>query len=80
MPTSMVSRGCLVYGYRPHCQIALFCVERWFVSGSVHHAGVQGLGALEVYVGVCAKRGLHTRVHGPFFAAHAHACTYNYIC
>lgn len=46
-------------------------------QGSVHHAGMQRLGALEVHVRVAAEGGLHARVHVAFLAAHHHACTYH---
>lgn len=47
----------------------------WFVSGSVHHADVQRLRALEVHVGVAAEGGLHARVHVALLRTHHHACT-----
>jgi hypothetical protein len=49
-------------------------MEHWSVRGSVHHADVQRLRALEVHVGVAAEGGLNARVHVALLRSHHHAC------
>lgn len=73
---SVLWKGCL--RVQACCQMPVFS-RTLDCQGSVHHAGMQRLRALEVHVRVAAEGGLHARVHVALFSAHHHACTLQYI-